>query len=241
MTTTMKELADDALRALLTRYAPPGPVPFVPSLQAFAAVDELPLWQALEEALGERVDAPFFVVVWPGAQAVARAIVGGVIDVVGRAVLEVGCGSGLASVAAACHGARMVWATDVDRIALQATRLTAHHNDVSVCVDVLDLHDDTAVERALDRLRPGDVVIAADVVYNAALGAALTRLVRACRARELVVIVADSGRPFFERGALVPITSDEIEVPQAVEGAARRRVTLYRGDASAPPPRPAER
>ena len=236
----MKELSDDALRALLMRHAPPRPVPFVPSLQAFAAVDELPLWLALEEAVGMRVDAPFFVVVWPGAQAVARAIVEGTVDVLGRAVLEVGCGSGLASVAAACHGARTVWATDVDRLALQATRLTAHHNDVAVCVDVLDLHDDTAVERALDRLRPGDVVIAADVVYNAALGAALTRLVRACRARGLVVVAADSGRPFFEQGTLVPVDAALIEVPRAVEGAAVRRVTLYRGDSSMAQPRPNE-
>jgi predicted nicotinamide N-methyase len=84
-------------------------------------------------------------------------------------------------------------------------------------------------------------VIAADVVYNAVLGAALTRLVRACRARGLVVVVADSGRPFFEQGTLVPVDAALIEVPPAVEGAAFRRVTLYRGDSPTAPPRPEAR
>jgi len=216
-------LDDNRLRALLERHAPLAPVPLVPTLRAYRADDELPLWEALEAACGRRLEAPFFAVPWPGAQAVARALHDGIVDVAGRRVLEVGCGSGLASVAAARSGA-IVIATDVDSLALQVTRLLARAHDVAVAVAALDILDDAAVERALVDV---DVVIAADVVYNRDLGAALSRLLARCRARGVDVVVADSGRPFFSDQGLRPLAVHEVPVPVAVEGTATRRVTVH--------------
>lgn len=224
----MTSLSDGALLALLERHAPLVSVALAPTLQAFCAPDELPLWLALEDACGHRLEAPFFAVPWPGAQAVARGLVDGVIDVAGRAVLEVGCGSGLASVAAALHGARAVTATDVDTFALQVTRLLARVHGISVTTAPLDLLDDVAVARALDAHDPGDVVIVADVVYNRDLGAALGRLLAGCRARGLDVVVADSGRPFFEPTGLVAVAVYDVPVPIAVEGRGTRQVTTWR-------------
>jgi predicted nicotinamide N-methyase len=220
----MSALDDATLAALLSRFAPLTPVPLVPALRAFCADDELPLWEALETATGRRLEAPFFAVPWPGAQAVARGIDDGVVDVAGRSVLEVGCGSGLAAVAAARAGAR-VCATDVDLLALQVTRLLARAHDVDVAVAGLDLLDDLAVTRAIVDV---DVVIAADVVYNRDLGDALTRLLRRCRDAGIAVVVADSGRPFFAATGLRAVAVHEVPVPVAVEGKGRRRVTLYR-------------
>jgi predicted nicotinamide N-methyase len=84
------------LAALLDQHAAPRPVPLVPELLAWWAEDELPLWQALEEEEGVMLPAPFFCVPWPRAQAVARAVRDGLLDVQGTRVLDVGCGSGLA-------------------------------------------------------------------------------------------------------------------------------------------------
>lgn len=222
----MTGLDDEGLQALLSRFAPLTPVPLRPDLRAFCADDELPLWEALEAACGRRLEAPFFAVPWPGAQAVARGIADGVVDVVGRRVLEVGCGSGLAAIAAARAGARVL-ATDVDPLALQVTRLLAAAHGVTVDVATLDLLDDDAVARGLVDV---DVVIAADVVYNRALGAALTQLLRRCRERGIDVVVADSGRPFFDAAGLRAIAVHDVPVPPAVEGTGARRVTLYRCD-----------
>lgn len=221
-------LDDDLLLALLSRHAPLRPVPLAPGVRAFCADDELPLWVALEEACGQRVDAPFFAVPWPGAQAVARALQDRIVDVTGRVVLEVGCGSGVAATAAALAGARRVIATDVDPLALQVTRLLARAHDVVVETVRLDVLDAAAVAVALDALEPGDVVVGADVVYNRDLGGGLTSLIAEARRRGLTVLVADSGRPFFEAGALRAIATFVVPVPVAVEGQGERRVTLYR-------------
>lgn len=219
----MSALDDDRLRLLLERHAPLTAVPLVPTLRAFRVDDELPLWEALEAACGHRLEAPFFAVPWPGAQAVARALKDGIVDVAGRRVLEVGCGSGLASVAAARAGAT-VTATDVDTLALQVTRLLARAHDVVVAVAVLDVLDEARVERALLDV---DVVIAADVVYNRALGAGLAGLLARCRASGVEAIVADSGRPFFDDRGLRPLAVHDVPVPAAVEGTATRRVVVY--------------
>jgi predicted nicotinamide N-methyase len=216
-------LDDDRLRALLERHAPLTAVPLVPTLRAFRAADELPLWEALEAACGHRLDAPFFAVPWPGAQAVAHAFETGLVDVAGRRALEVGCGSGLASVAAARAGATVI-ATDIDALALQVTRLLARAHDVAVAVAVLDLLDGGAIERSLVDV---DVVIAADVVYNRALGAAMKQLLERCRQRDIDVVVADSGRPFFDASGLRALAMHEVPVPVGVEGTGTRRVTVY--------------
>lgn len=222
----MTGLDDEALQAVLSRFAPLSPVPLRPDLRAFCADDELPLWEALEAACGRRLEAPFFAVPWPGAQAVARGIADDIVAVAGRRVVEVGCGSGLAAIAAAHAGARVL-ATDVDPLALQVTRLLAAAHGVTVDVATLDLLDDDAVARGLVDV---DVVIAADVVYNRALGAALTQLLRRCRERGIDVVVADSGRPFFDAAGLRAIAVHDVPVPPAVEGTGARRVTLYRCD-----------
>ena len=213
------------LASLLATHAPLSPVPACPSLRAFSADDELPLWLALESACGQRIDAPFFAVAWPGAQVVAGAIIDGVVSVAGLRVLELGCGSGLSSVAAATRGARHVRATDIDPLALLTTSLLAEAHGVAVDTAALSILDDDAVMAAFEDV---DVVIAADVVYHRDLGAALTRIISACRARGIALIVADSGRPFFDPAGLTAVLTRDVPVPLSVEGQASRRVVLYR-------------
>jgi predicted nicotinamide N-methyase len=215
-------LSDSALRAIMAIHAPARPSPLVPELTTSAADDELPLWMALEAALGCTIAAPFYAVAWPGAQVVARAILDGVIDVVGKRVVEVGCGSGLASLAAARAGASHVTATDIDPIALQLVRCSAADNGVVMDTAIVDIVDSAAVAGVV---AGADVIIAADVVYNAALGSALASIIDA----HPDVVVADSGRPFFDARGLPLILTRTVVVPFAVEGTRTREVCVYQG------------
>ena len=52
----------------------------------------------------------------------------------GHAALDLGCGSGILSIAAAKLGARQVLALDIDAIAIAATRDNANYNDVANCI-----------------------------------------------------------------------------------------------------------
>ena len=67
-------------------------------------------------------------------------------------VLDVGCGSGVLSIAAAMLGFKPVWAVDVDPVAVEVTAANAAVNDADVDVSALDA--------VTGELRAADVVIA---------------------------------------------------------------------------------
>jgi len=217
-----------AVRALLDEHAPLAPVPLCPEIQTFhagGADGELPLWLALERAVGRHVDAPFFAVPWPAAQLVARLMLDEAVPVKGQRVVELGCGQGLVAVVAALRGARAT-ATDIDPLALSVTRALADAHGVTVDVRLTDLNDEIAV---IDAVRGADVVVAADVVYNEALARSLAARLPTVIASVPFVIVADSGRPFFhivgQQARLVPIGVADVPVARAVEGVERRVAT----------------
>lgn len=209
------------LAAVLDAHAPARPVPLCPDIAAWSCVDELPLWTALEDAVGARVGAPFFGLVWPGAQLLAASIRDGMIPVAGLRVADVGCGSGVAAVAAARAGAREVLAVDVDPLACAAASILASRHGVSVRPVV----GDPLVDEAL--LDDVDVVLCGDLVYSKDVAAAAARAVARWRARGARVVLADSGRPFFDPQGLPLLVKREVDVPKVVDGVARRVVRLY--------------
>ena len=193
-----------------------------PELRAFHAKDELPLWLALEAAAGHQIDAPFFAVAWPGAQAVARVLLDRTFDVDGAVVVDLGCGNGLASVAAKIAGAARVIGVDIDPLAVAVTSLLAAAHDVQVEAVVGSLLDD-AIE---DIIAGADVVLAADLVYNRELGAVLARRARHWLTAGKRVVLADSGRPFFDDVGLPQRAQFTVAVPRGVEGKDVREVRV---------------
>ena len=73
-------------------------------------------------------------------------------DVVGKHVIDYGCGSGILAVAAAKLGAQQVWAVDYDPQALHATTLNAEKNTVSTFIH-------TVLPNDLPR-QPTDIMLA---------------------------------------------------------------------------------
>ena len=102
---------------------------------------------------------------WPAAVAVARYVSS--LPIQGKTVLELGCGNGLCSLAAAQAGATSVIATDLSADALGLTDEACAINDVkSVTTQILDLG-------GKEPLPAADVVVCADLLYDDDLAALL--------------------------------------------------------------------
>ena len=92
--------------------------------------------------------------------------------VVGRAVLDLGCGTGAVGLACAHLGAREVWCTDTDTYALTlAARNVAANGATAVHVAKLDMLDEAEAARPEGMPRRFGLVLAANLVYSGAAGA----------------------------------------------------------------------
>jgi len=140
-----------------------------------------------EDVAADQAYPPYWAEVWESGVELAHAV--SARDWTGAAVLELGCGLGLPSLAAALRGARVL-ATDRAADALAFAGANAAENGVAVETAVCAWADPGPL---LDRA-PWDLVLAADVLYGQRgideLTPLLPRLVEDGEAW-----VADPGRP----------------------------------------------
>jgi predicted nicotinamide N-methyase len=128
---------------------------------------------------------PYWAELWPSSLALARAVTGRALR--GARTLELGCGLGLPSIAAALAGGRVL-ATDWSPQAVAITAENAARNGAAL--ETLECSW-TEPEPLLAR-GPWDLVLASDVLYEARNAAALLDLLPRLGA---VVWLADPGRP----------------------------------------------
>jgi len=156
--------------------------------------------------------APYWSVLWRSGVALAREL--GSEDLRGKRVVELGCGLGVPSIAAALGGAEVI-ATDGDIDALGLVARNAEANGVEVETAAVDWADpDELVERG-----PFDLVLASDILYERPSIALLLKLLPRLAP---VAWVADPGRPaagaFFEQA----------EARWKIEARERGVVRIYR-------------
>jgi predicted nicotinamide N-methyase len=136
---------------------------------------------------------PYWTVLWRSGVALAREVEG--MDLEGRRVLELGCGLGVPSLAAARGGA-IVLATDGDAEAIELLERNARGNGLALETAIVDWSD---AEKLVAR-GPFDLVLAADVLYERPSVAELLRLLPRLAPEALI---ADPGRDasgaFLER------------------------------------------
>nr|WP_239522198.1 50S ribosomal protein L11 methyltransferase [Geodermatophilus sabuli] len=172
----------------------------------------------METEAGGAGDAPpFWAAAWPGGQALARYVLDTPDVVAGRAVLDLGAGSGLVAIAARLAGARRVLASDVDPFSRTAVRVNAELNGVtgiSVTGDVLAREP-----------RGVDVVLAGDVCYDREMTERVLPFLDRARAGGCEVLVGDPGRPYLPHDRLTAVAVREI--PET-EGPGLRRTTVWR-------------
>lgn len=165
-------------------------------------------------------EAPYWAVVWPSAVALAEVL--GEDDVEGLHVLELGCGLGLPSLAAAVRGGRVL-ATDAVPDALEYVRESARRLGASVETLVVDVALPPAA--LLDRA-PFDLVLVADLLYEGPLAGAVTDLlVRLVGPGSEVLVAypwADQG-PALTTRLLTAVPALELETTE-------RRIAGFRTD-----------
>jgi predicted nicotinamide N-methyase len=152
----------------------------------------------LDEGEFERKDEylPYWVELWPSGVALARALHGRSLR--GARVLELGCGLGLPSLAAALAGGRVL-ATDWAAHAVAVAVENARRNGLELDADVVSWYaPGDLIERG-----PWDLVLAADVLYEARNIPVLEELLPQLVGERGEVWLADPGRataePFFAR------------------------------------------
>jgi predicted nicotinamide N-methyase len=143
----------------------------------------------LDEGAFARCDEylPYWVELWPSGLALARAIHGRALR--GARVLELGCGLALPSIAAALGGGRVL-ATDWSAHAVAVAVENARRNGVELEADVASWY-------AADELvaaGPWDLVLAADVLYEARNVGVLEELLPRLVGDRGEVWLADPGR-----------------------------------------------
>ncbi|MGY1624693.1 class I SAM-dependent methyltransferase [Geodermatophilus sp. SYSU D00965] len=189
----------------------------VPEVRLHVADDVVALWEAMEADGGAGEAPPFWAAAWPGGQALARFVLDRPAVVAGRAVLDLGSGSGLVAIAARLAGARSVLASDVDPFSRTAIGVNAGLNGVpgvGVTGDVLGRD-----------LRGIDVVLAGDVCYDREMTERVLPFLDRARARGVEVHVGDPGRPYLPHDRLV--AEAVYEIPET-EGPGLRRTTVWR-------------
>jgi predicted nicotinamide N-methyase len=132
--------------------------------------------------------APYWAVLWRSGVALAGEVAG--LDLRGRRVVELGCGLGPPSLAAARAGAEVL-ATDSAPEALELLAMSARANEL----EIETLRADWAAPEALVARAPFDLVLAADVLYERSATAPLLELLPRLAPEALV---ADPGRPAAE-------------------------------------------
>jgi predicted nicotinamide N-methyase len=168
-----------------------------------------------EEAFEHEEFLPYWAELWPSASALARAV--GVRSLRGARVLELGCGLGLPSLAAAVAGGRVV-ATDWAPDAIAMLERNAARNALPVEAHVVSWTEPAAVvSRA-----PWDLVLASDVLYEPRNGVALLPLLPRLVDARGEIWLADPGRPAaapFLEAVAETFTVDSRRAPEIPQGA----------------------
>jgi predicted nicotinamide N-methyase len=145
-----------------------------------------------EEAFEHEEFLPYWAELWPSSLALARAI--GARSLGGRRVVELGCGLGLPSIAAALQGARVL-ATDWSPEAVAVTAENAERNGARVETLVCSW----AQPRPIVERGPWDLVLASDVLYEARDVEPLLNALGPLLGERGVAWIADPGRAPAER------------------------------------------
>ncbi len=194
--------------------------PLVPELTLHLASDVTALWQATEATLATAgLPPPYWAFAWAGGQALARHVLDHPALVRGKAVLDVGAGSGLVALAAARAGARAATAAETDPFAAAAIALNAAANGLAVTIETADV---------IGTPCRFDVLLAGDMCYERPLADRLVPWLRACAKDGALVLLGDPGRAYLPQEGLEKLARYVVPTPLELEDRTSRETTVWR-------------
>jgi predicted nicotinamide N-methyase len=141
-----------------------------------------------EAAFDEEEFLPYWAELWPSGLALARHVAAR--ELQGLRVLELGCGLGLPSLAAALQGGEVL-ATDWAEDAIELLRKNAERNGAFLRVTRVRWSEPEPLLRAA----PWDLVLGADLLYEARNAEQLAELLPQLGGE---VVLAEPGRPYAQ-------------------------------------------
>ena len=197
----------EARRTLIVDNTVLGPAPFVPEIRLHLGGLAMELWEVAALA-DERlpVPPPYWAWPWAGGQALARHVLDDPALVRDRRVVDIGTGGGIVAIAAALAGAAEVTAIDIEPYAIEACRLNAEANGVTLALVESD---------PIGTDEGWDVVLAGDVWYDAELADRMAPWLRSLARRGAVVLTGDLGRAYLPDDGLVELAT--MVVPTLVD------------------------
>jgi len=209
---------------LLARLAPLTPVPGRPDLVAHHAPDVMALWQAWEDECGAPQAVPFWATVWPAGQLLAHVVQAEPAWVRGQTVLDLGCGSGVAGIAALYAGATRVVAHDIDPVALAIAAQNARANAVALLLHGTPLLHAPCPARIT-------CILVGDLFYERSTASILWTWLRTAHRQGVRVLIADASRPFTPTAGVRCLREERLATAWAWEGTHARTVRLLTLDA----------
>ncbi len=214
-------MSEDAFGELVRRYTRLCHPPLCPELLIRESCQLVPIWEDAERLLGHTVEPPYWAYTWAGSQALARYLLDHAGLVAGKRTLDLGCGNGLAALAAARAGAFQVIANDIDPWAIRMAGLNAEANGLVI---ELETRDRLTSEPPVP---PIDVVLAGDLFYARAMSAQVASWVREAARRGAIVLVGDPGRAYLPEAGLERLADYEVQVPAEIESVTVRHPVVW--------------
>ncbi|WP_421693636.1 class I SAM-dependent methyltransferase [Aestuariivirga sp.] len=195
--------------------------PLVPEVSLHLAHEAVPLWQKTEEELGEMgLPPPFWAFAWAGGQALARHVLDHPGLVNAKRVVDLASGSGLVGLAAMTAGAQSVCAADIDGFSVEAIRLNAALNGVTL--------DVTGEDLLLAPAPDCDVILVGDLFYEKALAAKVFAWLEQAEERGILTLIGDPGRSYLPREKLSKLGEYKVEVTRDLEDAEIKMTSVWR-------------
>ncbi|XP_054767444.2 electron transfer flavoprotein beta subunit lysine methyltransferase-like isoform X2 [Lytechinus pictus] len=183
--------SDKSLADLIMRHTQATRDHLTPEIALSLITRECPLWHETTDQCP--FNDPFWAFYWPGGQALTRFILDHPELVEGRSVLDVGSGCGASAIAASMRGASRVLANDIDPVAIQAMKLNAVLNGITMDTTVENLIHQPCQENS-----QWDLVLLGDMFYDRdftnLVADWLISLIRKHKSR---ILIGDPGRVYL--------------------------------------------
>lgn len=137
---------------------------------------------------------PWWAFLWPGGRALTRYIVENPQVFKNKSVLEIGCGCGSASIAAALAGASKVVANDICRFSEAAVSLNMKLNNLDDHAVVFDIRNKIGLDALyFDQF---DIVVCGDMLYDENISSYLLQSIK----NHKCVVFGDPSRTYCPKG-----------------------------------------